>query len=452
MSTIRKFYLRDVRCFEGEHTFNIRPITFLIGENSTGKSTVLGCLQALGTFSQYGYRIPSYEIDFNSEPYQMGSFADIVRRSRPKKEDFQLGFEYKIGGKRIKRYLTLTESSKGSEPTVCSAKWVFDEGEIVFFIDERHQGKEKDPFKVTYGLNQSEFRVSINMDRYHWPWLNLTGVYSYLSDPPEDLNDVAKNLLQFIDRQFPRSEKRRYGRSGSSRFFREFGFGMPIIHSIAPIRSKPKRTYDPLKGEETPEGSEIPMVLMNLSTSSKRTWETLRMRLLHFGKASGLFSDIKIRKLGRSKSKSDPFQLQIKVRGPKTNLIDVGYGVSQVLPILVRVLTTRNAKFLLQQPEVHLHPKGQAELTSLLVEIYKRNRNSFVIETHSDYMIDRVRIEIMKGNIKPSDVSLIYLNPIGNKVKTHNISFDAQANMIDVPVGYRDFFLSESRNLLFISD
>ena len=82
-------------------------------------------------------------------------------------------------------------------------------------------------------------------------------------------------------------------------------------------------------------------------------------------------------------------------------MIDVGYGISQVLPILVRVLTTRNAKFLLQQPEVHLHPKGQAELTSLLVEISKRNRNSFVIETHSDYMIDRVRIEIMKGNIKP---------------------------------------------------
>lgn len=450
MSTIRKFFLRDVRCFEGEHAFNIRPITFLIGENSTGKSTVLGCLQALSTFSQYGYRIPSYEIDFNSEPYQMGSFADIVRRSRPKKEDFQLGFEYKNGGKRIKKFLTLAESSKGSEPSVCSAKWVFDEGEIVFIMDESHQGQKKEPFKVTYGPNQSEFRVSTNMDRHHWDWLNLTGVYSYLSDPPNDLNDAAKNLRQFIDRQFPRSGKRRYRRSGWSRFFREFSFGMPIIHSIAPIRSKPKRTYDPLKGTESPEGSEIPMVLMNLSTSSKTTWKILRERLLDFGQASGLFSDITMRKLGSSKS--DPFQLQIKVRGPKTNLIDVGYGISQVLPILVRVLTTRNAKFLLQQPEVHLHPKGQAELTSLLVEIYKRNRNSFVIETHSDYMIDRVRIEIMKGNIKPDDVSLIYLNPVGNKVKTHNISFDAQANMIDVPVGYRNFFLNESKKLLFMTD
>ena len=49
--------------------------------------------------------------------------------------------------------------------------------------------------------------------------------------------------------------------------------------------------------------------------------------------------------------------------------MDVGYGVSQVLPILVRIFTERDAKFLLQQPEVHLHPKGQVELASLLVDM-----------------------------------------------------------------------------------
>ena len=451
MSTIRKFFLRDVRCFEGEHAFNLRPLTFLVGENSTGKSTVLGCLQALGTFSNFRYRIPfdTYEIDFNSEPYQMGSFVDLVRRSRPKKVEFQLGFEYTNGGNSIKNFITLTESGRGSEPSVSSTIWIFDEGEIVFFMDESNQGQKKEPISVTYGSNQSEFRVSTNMDRLFWPWLNLAGLYNFLSDSPEDLDDAASNLLQLINRQFPIPEKAKNRRSSRSQFLQELSFGMPQIHSIAPIRSKPKRTYNPLKGTETPEGSEIPMVLMNLSTSRKRKWETLRKRLVKFGKTSGLFSDITMRKLGHSKS--DPFQLQIKVRGPRTNLIDVGYGVSQVLPILVRVLTEQNAKFLLQQPEVHLHPKGQAELASLLVEMNKRNKNSFVIETHSDYMIDRVRIEIVKGNIKPDDVSLISLKPIGNKVKTHNISFDSQANMIDRPAGYRDFFLRESRELLFYS-
>ena len=131
--------------------------------------------------------------------------------------------------------------------------------------------------------------------------------------------------------------------------------------------------------------------------------------------------------------------------------MNVGYGVSQVLPIVVRILTSRRATFLLQQPEVHLHPRGQAELASLLVGVYRAQNTSFVVETHSDHMIDRVRIEIKRGRINPEDVSLIYLEPAGNHVKTHNIGFDARANMVGVPQHYRDFFLNEADRLLGLS-
>ena len=85
--------------------------------------------------------------------------------------------------------------------------------------------------------------------------------------------------------------------------------------------------------------------------------------------------------------------------------------------------------FLLQQPEVHLHPRAQAELSSLLATLASEGNRAFVVETHSDYMIDRARIEIRKGTIRPEDVSLIYLEPKGRVVKVHNISFDKMANM-----------------------
>ena len=145
----------------------------------------------------------------------------------------------------------------------------------------------------------------------------------------------------------------------------------------------------------------------------------------------------------------DPFQLQIKVKGPKANVIDVGYGVNQLLPILVRMFNApRMMTFLMQQPEVHLHPRGQAELSSLLVDLVRRMEHKFIVETHSDYMVDRTRIEIMKKRISPEDVSLIYLEPSGNSVKVHNIEFDDQANLLGVPDGYREFFLRESDRLL----
>ena len=118
------------------------------------------------------------------------------------------------------------------------------------------------------------------------------------------------------------------------------------------------------------------------------------------------------------------------------------------MPILVRILREKQTRFLLQQPEVHLHPKGQAELTSLFVDVIKKRQNSFVIETHSDYMIDRARIEIMKRRLNPEDLSLIYLEPFQNKVRVHNIRFDREGNMEGAPDGYRAFFLKESDKLL----
>ena len=149
------------------------------------------------------------------------------------------------------------------------------------------------------------------------------------------------------------------------------------------------------------------------------------------GRNSGLFQDIKIKNYGRSFGES--FQLQFKVRGPTTNIIDVGYGVSQILPVLVQIIypiishsTKDNGSMsnisLLQQPEVYLHPKAQAEFSSLLAKYANQGDRTFIVETHSDYMIDRARIEISSGNIQPENVSLIYFEPKGNIVKVHNIA------------------------------
>ena len=215
------------------------------------------------------------------------------------------------------------------------------------------------------------------------------------------------------------------------------------IISLAPIRSKPKRTYDPIREIPDPEGSEIPVTLMRLSGEEK-DWKKIHKELTYFGQTSGLFSGIEVKKYGESVG--EPFQLQFQVRGFQSNIMDIGYGVSQILPLLVRLFYPKSSKrsrnyfkpygnhFLLQQPEVHLHPKAQAEFASLLVKSAKNN--SFLIETHSDYMIDRASIEIRKKNISPDDVSLIYLEPTKNDVKAHNIYFDKNGNLVETPRGY----------------
>ena len=140
------------------------------------------------------------------------------------------------------------------------------------------------------------------------------------------------------------------------------------VFSAAPIRSRPKRTYDPTREFYDPEGSDIPMRLMRIQATQKKRWEALKAQLIEFGKLSGLFQNIEVKNLGGSIG--NPFQLKVKVRGPNSNIIDVGYGVSQILPVLVQILhwstfPGHQVEFpflLLQQPEVHLHPRAQAEL------------------------------------------------------------------------------------------
>ena len=111
-------------------------------------------------------------------------------------------------------------------------------------------------------------------------------------------------------------------------------------------------------------------------------WKTLKSRLESFGQASGLFDEISVNRLG---GRGGPFQLNFRKyagedRGPHHNLIDVGYGVSQALPLLTELLRDdAPGLFLLQQPEVHLHPRAQAELGSLFCQLAGPERQ-FIVE------------------------------------------------------------------------
>ena len=172
-----------------------------------------------------------------------------------------------------------------------------------------------------------------------------------------------------------------------SRFRRMFWREQPF--ASAPIRSSPRRTYDATRPLRDPEGAYVPTYLANMTFRDKRQWLSLKKRLESFGQESGLFDEIGVRRLGNTEG--GPFQLQIrkfgtKSKGPKRNLIDVGYGVSQTLPVVAELFRSDSPSiFLFQQPEVHLHPSAQAALGSLFGKTAESGRQ-LIIETHSDYI------------------------------------------------------------------
>ena len=175
------------------------------------------------------------------------------------------------------------------------------------------------------------------------------------------------------------------------------------------------------------------------------------------GNDAGLFDEIDIRHLG--KRDSEPFQVQVRKsgtrakspKGPRRNLIDVGYGVSQVLPVITELLQEgASPMFLLQQPEVHLHPSAQAALGSLFCRVAGPDRR-LVVETHGDHLLSRVRMDVRDGasDLKPEDVSILFFERDDLDVRIHSIGLDEEGNVRGAPATYRKFFMEETRRSLW---
>ena len=206
----------------------------------------------------------------------------------------------------------------------------------------------------------------------------------------------------------------------------------------APVRTHPKRTYDPHTPAPSPEGAHIPTLLSSFLQKKGR----MRQELISFGGKSELFSSLKVRRFGTHGG--DPFQIQAETRGRLYNIIDVGYGVSQSLPIVVDTLNADRGKTLLiQQPEVHLHPRAQAEMGTFFAEQMTQRIAPIIVETHSDYMIDRVRLLIRKGQVRKEDIQVLFFSPQKTDVEIIPIELGDDGSIIDPPEDYRKFFLDE---------
>ena len=442
--------LKNFRCFREEQKARLAPLTLLVGENSTGKTSFLALVRALRQVA-LDSRVP----DFREPPYDLGTFDEIAyNRGRGGAKSFEAGFSREVRvlsarlGKLVNELVSfavtfepisgvpypvarrLSDDERSLEVTRDSMRLVVSGREASVSYPERF------PMRDYNSVDRLDFLVSRWLGGHLW--LDL-------------LEESQGQTPQGFDNTLSDSDKQRIFELADAlrpKFFGDLGHNLTF--SGAPFRSTPKRTYDPSRPFQDPEGEYIPTLLANMSRHIPNEWLSLKGAIEDFGEASGLFDEISIESLG--KSEGSPFQLQVRksggrLKGRKRNLIDVGYGVSQILPILIELLREDHASvFLLQQPEVHLHPMAQAALGSLFCQLASWGRQ-IIVETHSDYILDRVRMDLRdkKTNLKPEDVSILYFEPRGLDVMIHSIRLDEYGNVVDVPRGYRQFFMDEMR-------
>ena len=424
------------------------PLTLLVGENSTGKTSFLALVRALREVA-FESKVP----DFREPPYDLGSFEEIAySRGRGGAKSFEAGFSRNT---RLRR----AGSNRRAEESVAFAVR-FEPRSGVPYPTSRRLSADGSCLEVTQesmrlAVSDREATVSIPQrlslqDDNHLVQLHLLamrggwGWQGYFEELTRSTHDKPYGSLVEGDVERIVGLASTFSRGSPAERNRDRTF------AGAPVRSKPKRTYDPSRPFQDPEGEYIPTLLSNMYRHTPNEWLSLKSALEDFGKTSGLFNEIAIEPLGSSEG--SPFQLHVRkssgrLKGRRRNLIDVGYGVSQALPVLIELLREDHpSMFLLQQPEVHLHPTAQAALGGLFCEIADRDRQ-ILVETHSDYIIDRVRMDVRdrKTDLMPEDVSILYFETDGLEARIHSLRLDEYGNIEGAPLGYRQFFMDEMR-------
>jgi hypothetical protein len=440
-----KIGIRNFRCFQSIPLVDIRPLTLLVGENSTGKTSFLAALRFAHELFQRGTN-PS----FNKDPYSLGSFKEIAhyRGGRPGRAD-EFAFFLSVPLQRIRSSPIRGHRSNIGEGTIA---------EICIALRE----VDSQPAISSIELSAADYIIDLRLSgtaqlSYKTPNMRTPKVLTERLRLPPGYDSPNFNAVSFILRDIPflisSDVVRRQDNGGEppSPELNEFGAILraterslaQAIFAGAPVRTKPARTYDNIEVTTSPEGSHIPYLFARLKAFKPEDWKSLRANLITFGAAAGLFNDIDAKKF--SSSPSSPFQISVNIAGPASNLIDVGYGVSQALPVVAETLQApRGSLFLLQQPEVHLHPRAQAALGTYLANIARQRRLTIIIETHSDYLIDRVRMDVRdKKGLDPRDVCILFFERRGLDVVINQLAIDDKGNILGAPSGYRNFFLQE---------
>jgi predicted ATPase len=144
--------------------------------------------------------------------------------------------------------------------------------------------------------------------------------------------------------------------------------------------------------------------------------------------------EIKTRCLGGRDS--DLYELKLRdtrrKKSVEVGMADVGFGVSQVLPLIAQSVAGTGQTITVEQPEVHIHPRLQADLADLLIETSLPPRdNQFLIETHSEHLALRLLRRVREKAISPDHISLLYVSrgPTGSKV--HRLRIDEEGRFLD---------------------
>ncbi len=228
----------------------------------------------------------------------------------------------------------------------------------------------------------------------------------------------------------------------------EFERTLSKISYVGPMREDPKRNYlwtgaKPSnvgkRGERAVEAllaAQITGRTVPAGTEVGDDGEPLPKRVGRWLRDMGVIHSFELRELVPGRQ---IFELVVRTRpdSPEVLLTDVGFGVSQVLPVLVQsYYAEADSTVIFEQPEIHLHPSVQSHLADVFIDAARTQGVQFLIESHSEHLLRRLQRRLAEGVVTAEDVSLYFVEygPEGSQLRA--LELDETGNIKNWPTGF----------------
>ncbi len=405
---LKNLRIQNFKVWEDTGTIRLAPLTLLFGANSSGKSSIGQFLLMLKQTVESRSQDVFYLGDSNPA-VQLGSYEDIIfQRDRQK----QIKFEYQWSPQSPIRLIN-------PDPYQ-----IFSGDDLAFQAEVGSHSLTRRPQvkRFNYKLIAANSKTQLS---FGMKIRSQTRGYYELESPNLTLKKISGMANQSYSTLPQNSPNHFYGfprqlitAYQNQTIFREFNDTHEEFFSnlfyLGPIRIEAKRLYENAGGipESVGYKGEDTIAAILAAKAKDKIFEEredrFENRITNRLKQIGLIEDFKITEL------SDRVcEIKVQTKGSKTwvELPDVGFGVSQVLPVLVQCFyVPEKSIILIDQPEVHLHPYAQSALADVMIDIIKNRNIQLVIETHSEHFLRRLQRRIAEDKLTQDDVSAYFSN------------------------------------------
>jgi predicted ATPase len=219
---------------------------------------------------------------------------------------------------------------------------------------------------------------------------------------------------------------------------------------VGPLREYPTRLY--LWSGEVPEhvGARGDRAIEAILASGDRAFnwkprqktKTLPQLVAERLREMDLIQEFQVKPLGPRRKEYEVL-VRTSPKLPEVKLTDVGFGVSQVLPVIVECFyVPRRSIVIFEQPEIHLHPRVQADLADLFVDAIRARENGverdcqFIIESHSEHFLRRLQRRIAEEELSKDDAALYFIHTRGAEARIEQLDVDRFGNIRNWPEGF----------------